>query len=351
MSSSAPDAASIPAAPAAPTRRARLTAAALVGAASGLVVALLFLYRPETTASDFDIVWLGARALLAHRDPFEIVRSVWPWPLHYPVPTLLAVAPFAPLPRAVARVLFAALTSGLLAYVVTRRAMWPLWMFGSGAFVHALRSVQWSPFLCAVALLPRARGFLVLKPSVGLALSARIRSVRDFLWLAAGSAAIVALGFLVWPGWLPHWVAAIRDSPHVIAPVMRPGGFLLLLALVRWRRADARMLAALALVPQTAWLYEALPLFLIPKRRREIVWLVEGSLVAMVIQAAISASLGDVPQPERLAWIWPPMFVLVYLPALVMVLVRPNVADDDEPTAAGTSSAPQPSGENTPASR
>lgn len=322
-----------------PTPRQRLLAASLVGLASGVVVWLLFLYRPDTTASDFDIVWLGARALLARRDPFEVVRSVWPWPLHYPVPSLLAVAPLAPLPRAVARVLFAALTSGLLAYVVTRRAMWPLWMFASGAFVHALRSVQWSPFLCAVALIPWARGFLVLKPSVGLALAARIRNVRDFLWLAGGSAAIVALSFLAWPGWLPHWLAAIRDAPHVIAPVMRPGGFLLLLALVRWRQADARMLAALALVPQTAWLYEALPLFLIPGSRRQMVWLVEGSLLAMVIQAAISYRLGTVPQPERLAWIWPPMFLLVYLPALVMVLVRPNVVEDGSDRSGTTSTA------------
>jgi hypothetical protein len=312
-----------------PNPRRRLAAASLVGLASGLVVWLLFLYKPDSTASDFDIVWLGARALLARRDPFEIVRSVWPWPLHYPVPTLLAVAPLAPLPRAVARVLFAALTSGLLAYVVTRRAWWPLWMFASGAFVHALRSVQWSPFLCAVALLPRARGFLVLKPSVGLALAARVRDVREFVWLAIGSALIVAASFVVWPGWLPHWLAAISDAPHVIAPVMRPGGFLLLLALIRWRRADARMLAMLALVPQTAWLYEALPLMLIPKSRRQLVWLVEGSLLTLIIQALISYRLGAVEQPERLAWIWPPMFLLVYLPALIMVLVRPNVADAD----------------------
>jgi hypothetical protein len=314
----------------APTRARRLAVATLLGFASGAAVWLLFLFRPESTASDFDIVWLGARGLLAGRDPWAVLRSSgWPWPLHYPLPTLVAVAPFALLPRAAARALFAALTSGVLAYVITRRAWWPLWMFASGAYVYALRAVQWSPLLCALALLPRARGLLVLKPSIGLALTAVTRNGREFLWLAGVSGAVVAFSFAVWSPWLAPWLHAIANAPHIVPPAVRPGGVLLLLALLRWRRPEARLLAALACVPYATYPYESLPVLLTASNRREMVWLVEGSLLALVIQAVISYRLGDATQAERLTWIWPPMFLLVYLPALVMVLVRPNVAGGD----------------------
>src|SRR4029078_6587043 len=44
---------------------------------------------------------------------------------------------------------------------------------------------------------------------------------------------------------------------------IRVGGPLILLALIRWRRPEARLIAALACVPQTTLLYEAVPLFLV----------------------------------------------------------------------------------------
>ena len=79
---------------------------------------------------------------------------------------------------------------------------------------------------------------------------------------------LVGLCFLVWPGWVPEWLASVARTPHK-SHLLRPGGFLLLLALLRWRRPEARLLAVLSLMPQTTALYEALPLALAAERKVE----------------------------------------------------------------------------------
>ena len=55
------------------------------------------------------------------------------------------------------------------------------------------------------------------------------------------------------------------------APVtyVTAGGPLILLALLRWRRPEARLLVALGCIPHTTMLYEALPLFLVARRWQE----------------------------------------------------------------------------------
>lgn len=47
---------------------------------------------------------------------------------------------------------------------------------------------------------------------------------------------------LLLPHWPVDWLDALRGAPHYAPPVQRPGGFLLLLAFLRWRQPEARML-------------------------------------------------------------------------------------------------------------
>src|SRR3954452_18367061 len=55
---------------------------------------------------DFGHLWYATRELLHGRDPYAAVgpgRAFdWPWPLYYPVPSLIASIPLAPLPEAIA---------------------------------------------------------------------------------------------------------------------------------------------------------------------------------------------------------------------------------------------------------
>jgi hypothetical protein len=86
-------------------------------------------------------------------------------------------------------------------------------------------------------------------------------------------------------------------------------------------RQDARLLAALACVPQTPVLYEVVPLFLLVNTFREGTLLVVLSALAGRIVAAAAAGT-DYHTWMAISGQW--MVWLVYLPCTAMVLRRPN---------------------------
>ena len=99
-------------------------------------------------------------------------------------------------------------------------------------------------------------------------------------------------------------------------------GVLLLLALLKWKRADARLLLALACVPHTTVPYETIPLFLIPQTWRQAWTLWTLAILAYVAQWWTG------PYTSQMAY-WTSgaqwIVALMYLPCLGMVLLRPNV--------------------------
>jgi hypothetical protein len=271
--------------------------------------------------SDLTQVWVGARAWLAGENPYEAVRmwGQWPFPLLYPFPAALVLVPFTVLPPWVADALFAGVGTGLLAWGSTREADAPrLVMFLSAPLLYALSLGQWSPLLVGATLVPWAGFVLVCKPTIGLALCMAYPQRRMLI----GCAIMVGGSVLLWPGWIGAWRVAIAQAPNAVAPITLPGGMLALLALLKWRRPEARLLAVLACVPHTTLSYEALPLFLVPVTWPEaaIVWV--GTFVAHVGHR----NLG--PYSSQLAWVqagglW--LVWAVYVPCLIMVLRRPNV--------------------------
>jgi hypothetical protein len=159
-------------------------------------------------------------------------------------------------------------------------------------------------------------------------------------WIAvAGSVALTVAVTFIWPGWIAFWrdaavgavpvfnpwhtsTFAVGTFPYY-APVSRLGGlgYLLLLAGLRWRRPEARMLFVMALSPVTMVIYEPLLLYLIPEHMGESallsllswpVWMSPLVLGLPHSKAGILAQSGDV------------IVALQYLPALAMVLHRPN---------------------------
>jgi hypothetical protein len=192
----------------------------------------------------------------------------------------------------------------------------------SASFLNALVQGQWSPLLTAGAALPALSWLWVAKPSVGAAIFAgfpRRTAVIGGLLLAA-----LALAFF--PSWPVRWLDALRQTVHV-APIARPGGFLLLLALLRWRRPEARVLAALACVPQMTGLYETVPLFLIPRNRWQGYALAASSYAAAFAQSLLVPRTKDMPLEILFTARWPFIFAFLYLPALALVLwPRPTEA-------------------------
>jgi len=275
--------------------------------------------------SDFDQVWAGARALWHHQDPYRVVGPrgafLWKWPLYYPLPALLLVSPLGLLPVVASRVIFTAVSAGLLTFALTRGGYARLPLLLSISFVTAVELVQWSPLLTAAMLLPSLGWVAVTKPNLGLAMAAHASSRRALTFMAAGSAALLAASFVVMPAWFGEWLAAVRGAPHFVAPVMRPFGFVLLAALARWRRPDARLVAALGCIPQTPTFYDHVLLFVVPRTSRESLTFTALTLgvyfsVAFAAPFETFQQWGDFVATATL--------VLVYIPALVMVLRRPN---------------------------
>jgi hypothetical protein len=158
-------------------------------------------------------------------------------------------------------------------------------------------------------------GFLLAaKPSIGLALFAAYPSRRALIT----GVAFVALSLVLLPAWPLRWLHALGTMPQQ-APVVLPGGAILLLGFLRWRTPEGRLIGTLALVPHGA--YDAVVLFLACRTLRQ--GLVLGAL--SWIGAFLSGWLwphtpeGGMPHPGR----WLVALGSLYLPALWLVLRSP----------------------------
>jgi len=279
-------------------------------------------YRlPPASTSDLDQLLIAARALFAGKDPYAAVAHSQYYPLYYPLPAVLLVAPLAVLPTEWARVVWAGIGAAVFALAAMRYGRGLAVGMLSASFLHAVVLNQWSPLLTAGAVLPWLGLFWVAKPSVGTAVLAAYPS-RRALW---GSALLLLASFLVVPDWPARWYEALRNSQHA-SPILQPGGIILLLAVLRWRRPEARLLLGLACVPQTIGLYETVPLFLIPRTRREAYVLAVLSYVAAFAQAILFPRLPGMSLEQNLASRWPVLLGLVYLPALVLLFLQPAPA-------------------------
>jgi hypothetical protein len=274
------------------------------------------------TRQDFAFYYRAAQLWAAGVDPYTVpLRSaLWPLPdpLFYPFPAVLVTWPVHWLPQPVAVALFVGVPAGMLAWRLSRDALWPLLLLASPSFVMAAILGQWSPWLVLGMLAPWAAWSFVCKPSLGLA-CLLARPSRDAI---AACVVLGALSLFVFPTWPVGWLHALQrlDDGHG-PPILRPGGVVLALALLRWRRADARLLLAFACVPQLLFFADQLPLLLIARERREAAFLLAAGWLAALLWYVRDAG------HEAAVWFAEPYVALgVYLPALYLVLRRPNEA-------------------------
>ena len=292
--------------------------------------------------TDFDQLWHAARALLAGNDPYTAVGPgktfQWDWPLYYPLPAVILAVPFAVLPVVGARIAFSALSAALVGWALGARARthWPLLL--SAAWIISTSRAQWAPLLLAAAWIP-ALGFVIAaKPNVGLAALAAQDNRKDVVVSLVGCFVVLLLCFVAQPGWFTSWREAIATAPHIQSAVtMLPFGPLLLLAALRWRRADARLLLALAIIPHTPSVYDLLVLFFACRSFRE------TTVLALLTQALYWGIVffGSFNTFDAYAeGLGRAAILVVYLPVLAAILFRANKADDPiEPVKAPSGAA------------
>ena len=309
-----------------PSRRVRI---GLAVAASVLSAVRAHLWvSGEAKSRDFDQVWFAANALLAGRNPYvEIGPGLtfdWPAPLYYPLTAAVTAVPLALLERSLAAVLFAAMASGAFVWAATRYSLAPAVVITSASAALAAEAVQWSPLLAAAYGIPWLGVLLSAKPTIGFAIWVARPTRIAFI----GTVALLLLSFAVQPDWLVSWSAALRQTslateggtPY-LAPIGTLGGLSTAALLLRWRRPEARLVLALAAMPQTPLLYETVPLFLVPMSITQggVLWL--GSWLAALwvsISGPYENDLARFTMSARaVGW-------SLYFPCVIMILRRPN---------------------------
>lgn len=309
-----------------PALRTRLLLAA-VAAVWGGAIAYVMLTGPRFYG-DFLYPWAAARVLLAGGSPYRAIPGggAYPYmtPFVYPMPAVLLVVPLARLGYAAAGAIFFAASSALLAFAVTRDGYQYLPIFASAPFLGAASQGQWSPLIVAAALLPGLGFLAVCKPNLGLALAAR----RPTRALVLGGTVFLAATVVWRPDWPHDWLVNVSRLRHHPTPLMMPIGLVMLLALTRWRRPEARLLVVMACVPQLLFWSDQLPLLLVPRTLRQSLWCCAISSASVAVAAGAAARAGAVaagPISDALVRYAPlPVMLGMYLPALVLVLRRPN---------------------------
>jgi hypothetical protein len=204
--------------------------------------------------------------------------------------------------------------------------------------IRALGSVQWSPLLVAAVLSSSLGAIVFAKPTIGCALAVYRLDGAWWRRTLLGAGLLCALAFALQPAWLQSWVGALsvrpaaytgigRHTAQYLAPITCTGGAVVLLALLRWRRPEARLLIALACAPQVLYGYELVPLLLlVPATRREALGL---TLLSHTIP------FFPTPPPEQVLGNWELLFRAignasiwaVYAPAVLVILMRSNDGD------------------------
>jgi hypothetical protein len=241
----------------------RIFLALFIGSTAGLICYLRLEQRSQM-AADFTFSWRAAWYLLDGENPYQAVQPEGDYPFqtyfYYPLPAALVSLPFAFLPPYLAGALFFGLSSGFLAYAITKEGWKHLAIFLCAPYWVALSVAQWSPLIVAATLLPWLQWLLICKPNLGAAgflyNPTRIGFILGMIFLAASIALL--------PTWPLDWFRITRTLEGHPPPLfILPFGPLLLLALLRWRTPNGRLLLGLSLLPQLLFFYDQLPLMLI----------------------------------------------------------------------------------------
>lgn len=272
---------------------------------------------------DFAQISFAAQMLISgNGDPYELIPpAVTGFPFIYPLTAVVLTLPLGFLSVLNAAVVFAWVSAFTIAFAVTRKGWQLLPILLSGPFLIAIARGQWSPLLAAAFLIPSLGIVFSAKPSIGLALLAANPSRKAIISAVGGGLLLAAIALVFRPTWPLDWVQSLRASEVQAIPIARPVGLIAALALLRWRRPEARLIFLLACVPQTVSWYETFPLLLVATTFRESLILSVASFLPLMLEIGWGERNF---YPTSIA----ALMLFAYVPPLILVLRRPNVALD-----------------------
>jgi hypothetical protein len=139
-----------------------------------------------------------------------------------------------------------------------------------------------------------------------------------------GGLALLLISLAFFPGWPKSWLGRLHYTTYLRAPIVELGGVAILLVLLRWRRPEARLIALLACVPQVGSWYEALPVLLVPSTLNEAMVLASLSSLGWLAEDHLLTAPTEIEVNQQLRAL---VVAFVYLPAVIMVLRRPNESE------------------------
>lgn len=273
---------------------------------------------------------MTARSVLHGASPYGAFAQSFPgeFPNLYPATAGVILLPFLVLPFWIAAALFTGISTALLAFAVSREGYQRFPIFLALPFWIAAYSHQWSILFAAAFLLPALSFLYLAKPSIGLGVLAARFSQRATISFLIGGAVVLGFSLIVLPHWPDEWISNVRlYSAHMKPPLLMPGGFIALLALFKWRRPEARLIVAMALIPQNIAWYDSVPLLLIPQTMLQSLLMAGLSSIPIAVEVLRHGGSDGVidlyPRGYELA-------LCFYLPAVAMVLRRPNESESDQ---------------------
>jgi len=302
--------------------------ALLIASVAGGMIAFHLTYA-GLYRTDFSQLKFGAEAMLRGADPYKLVGmgQVFEsrWPVMYPATAYVAAIPFTPLSDIAAGALFIAIGAFLLAYGSTAGTWHRLPMFASYAFFHNVQLAQWSPLVTAMLFLPWLAVFAAAKPQQALPILVCSPSRRSFQAAAVGGLVLFAISIALFPTWPWEWLHIVRGGVQMQPPVIHLGGVCVLLVLIRWRRQEAWLVALMACMPASwAWYNLLILLAAVPKTYRE------AAMLSLVSSFGALLGINILPGPSTPTsfphW-WAFQVAFGYLPAVILILTRPNVRE------------------------
>ena len=251
----------------------------------------------------------AARYLWAGQNPYNTPLE------QYPLPGAILALPFIGLPAELAAALFYGLSSGLLAFGLTRYGYHRLLVFLAYPFWAGILTAQWAPAIAAAAFFPLLLPLTLAKPQVGLPVALTHLSPRGML----ACLGVVAITLIAMPQWPRLWLGQLGHYEHFVPLLVLPGP-LLILALVRYKDKDAWLLFLAALMPQR-WFFDTFILWLIPRSRRELIWTAGFSWGAGIWRWY------HIPKSFAEVGTWTVVFI--YMPMLGLILARASLPPEE----------------------